>query len=245
MAWDPSTDNVGVDGYMVYRDGTPLTTVDGATLTYRDSTAAPETTYDYTVDAFDAAGNYSAQSAAAQVTTPPAAGTITLNPVADAYVDSTKVTTNYGSSNALRIDGDPDKAAYLMFDVSGITGTVTQVVLRIYAQSNSTVGHDVRAVTDTTWLESAITYSNAPGMGATLGSSGPFGLGSYIEVDITGYVTANGLLSIGVSTTHTTAIKYSSRSGANPPELVITQQQIACLIGIDLRLQHVCGLQMP
>jgi chitodextrinase len=70
LSWSASTDNVGVTGYTVYRNGSALTTVSGSTQSYSDTTASPSTTYSYTVDAFDAAGNHSAQSAAAGVHVP-------------------------------------------------------------------------------------------------------------------------------------------------------------------------------
>jgi chitodextrinase len=70
LAWSASTDNVGVSGYTVYRSGSTLATVSGATLAYTDSTVAPATNYSYTVDAFDAAGNRSGQSAPASVHVP-------------------------------------------------------------------------------------------------------------------------------------------------------------------------------
>jgi N-acetylglucosamine-6-sulfatase len=62
LYWSASTDNVAVTGYTIYRDGAFLATVDGATLTYVDDPVKPGTTYTYTVDAFDAAGNHSAVS---------------------------------------------------------------------------------------------------------------------------------------------------------------------------------------
>lgn len=68
LAWSPSTDNVGVTGYTVYRDGTALAAT--ATTSLTDNNVSAGTTYTYTVDAFDAAGNHSAQSQALQVTTP-------------------------------------------------------------------------------------------------------------------------------------------------------------------------------
>ena len=70
LSWNASTDNVGVTGYTVYRNGTTLATVNGSTLTYADTAVAGNTTYTYAVDAFDAAGNRSAQSIAAVITTP-------------------------------------------------------------------------------------------------------------------------------------------------------------------------------
>jgi chitodextrinase len=72
LAWSASTDNIGVAGYTVYRNGAAIDTTGATTTTYTDSTVAPSTTYTYKVDAFDAAGNHSAQSASVSVTTPPA-----------------------------------------------------------------------------------------------------------------------------------------------------------------------------
>lgn len=67
VSWQPSSDNVGVSGYSVWRNGTVLGTV--ATPGYLDASTAPGLTYTYTVKAHDAAGNVSAASDTAQVTT--------------------------------------------------------------------------------------------------------------------------------------------------------------------------------
>ncbi|MFD0331475.1 fibronectin type III domain-containing protein [Streptacidiphilus monticola] len=72
LAWNASTDNVGVTGYTVYRNGVQLATTAPATTTYTDQSVAAGTSYTYTVDAFDAAGNHSAQSSPLAVTTPTA-----------------------------------------------------------------------------------------------------------------------------------------------------------------------------
>jgi hypothetical protein len=67
LSWNASTDNVGVTGYQIYRNGAKLTT--SASTSYLDSGLAASTSYTYTVAAFDAAGNNSAQSAGASATT--------------------------------------------------------------------------------------------------------------------------------------------------------------------------------
>ncbi len=69
LSWDPASDNVGVTGYDVFRDGTLLTSL-GPQTTYSDTNAAAGTTYSYRVRAKDAAGNLSALSTAAAATTP-------------------------------------------------------------------------------------------------------------------------------------------------------------------------------
>lgn len=67
LAWNPSTDANGVAGYTIYRGGASVTTVVGTT--FNDTGLNPGQTYSYTVDAFDAAGNHSAQSSASSITT--------------------------------------------------------------------------------------------------------------------------------------------------------------------------------
>jgi hypothetical protein len=61
------TYSVGVAGYKVYRAGTQIATVTGTS--YQDSGLDASTAYSYTVAAYDAAGNTSAQSASASATT--------------------------------------------------------------------------------------------------------------------------------------------------------------------------------
>jgi chitodextrinase len=75
LSWNPSTDNVAVTGYTVYRDGSQLAVVTGGATSYSDTSVSPSTTYGYTVDAFDAAANHSALSGSVSVTTPAAADT--------------------------------------------------------------------------------------------------------------------------------------------------------------------------
>ncbi|UJF34425.1 carbohydrate binding domain-containing protein [Paenibacillus hexagrammi] len=78
LSWTAATDNVGVTGYDVYRDGVKVASSTG--VSYTDTALQPNTTYTYTVSAYDAAGNKSAQSQAVQVTTPeaPAGQTVTV-----------------------------------------------------------------------------------------------------------------------------------------------------------------------
>ena len=61
LAWNASTDNVGVTGYYVYLNDAPLTTTTGTSFTHSGLTAG--TTYNYRVSAFDAVPNHSAWTA--------------------------------------------------------------------------------------------------------------------------------------------------------------------------------------
>lgn len=73
LTWNASNDNVAVAGYRVRRNGNLVGTVAGTA--FSDAGLSASTTYNYTVSAFDAAGNESAQSATVSVTTPGSADT--------------------------------------------------------------------------------------------------------------------------------------------------------------------------
>ncbi len=59
LSWSASTDNVGVTGYRLTRNGTTVATLSGSTLSYTDVGLTATTTYTYTLVALDAAGNTS------------------------------------------------------------------------------------------------------------------------------------------------------------------------------------------
>jgi len=61
LAWDAASDDVGIAGYRVYRDGVLVGSPGGTTFT--DTGLAVGSSYTYSVTARDAAGNQSAQSA--------------------------------------------------------------------------------------------------------------------------------------------------------------------------------------
>ncbi len=69
LTWDPSTDDKGIAGYEIYRNGTLLTSI-GAVTNYTDTPVSPSFTYHYQVQARDLVGNLSARSTVASVTTP-------------------------------------------------------------------------------------------------------------------------------------------------------------------------------
>jgi hypothetical protein len=84
LSWTASTDDVGVSGYRVYRDGSQVGSV---TLTrYTDGKLSPSTAYSYTVAACDAAGNCSSTSAGVSATTA-AASDLLSNAEADCLFD--------------------------------------------------------------------------------------------------------------------------------------------------------------
>ncbi|MCZ3386314.1 MAG: fibronectin type III domain-containing protein [Actinomycetia bacterium] len=71
LSWVAATDDVGVTGYDVFRDSAQIASIRAGT-TYADLSPTAEGTYIYQVRAQDAAGNISALSNSATVSTPPA-----------------------------------------------------------------------------------------------------------------------------------------------------------------------------
>lgn len=73
LAWNASTDNAGgsgLAGYKLYRNGTLAATITAASGTsYTDTGLSAGTNYSYTISAFDASANESAQSSSISVST--------------------------------------------------------------------------------------------------------------------------------------------------------------------------------
>jgi peptidoglycan hydrolase-like protein with peptidoglycan-binding domain len=67
LSWASSTDNIGVAGYDIYQNGINIATT--TTLSYANTGLSPSTSYTYTIDTFDGAGNASAQSSSTSATT--------------------------------------------------------------------------------------------------------------------------------------------------------------------------------
>ena len=97
LGWTASTDDVGVTGYKIFRNGTQVATT--AATSYSDTGLNDATTYSYTVRAYDAADNTSAASntasATTQDTTPPSVPT---NLAADA-VSPSQVNLSWNASS--------------------------------------------------------------------------------------------------------------------------------------------------
>ncbi len=134
LSWSASTDNVGVAGYRVYRNGVQVGTT--ASRTYSDTGLLAATLYSYRVAAYDAAGNVSAQSAAISATTlvsnPPPTSTPTtvrLSPAADTFININ--TSVYNTSTTLNTYTFPANqvanASLMKFNLSALpAGAVIQ-----------------------------------------------------------------------------------------------------------------------
>ena len=205
-----STDNVGVTGYEIFRDGTLLTTKDRDDALGHDRRCGDE--LHYQVRALDAAGNRSGFGNSVAVTTPNIT-TLTLSPDADARVSEGSPSSNYGTNNYIRTDGgtDPDVDSYLKFTVSGLSGAVQSAKLRVYAYSGSVDGPAVYT-TGTGWAETAINWNNRPApTSAAADDKGTVATNSWVEFNVAPFITGNGTYSFRLATTSTDGVDIRSR----------------------------------
>jgi chitodextrinase len=135
VSWTASTDNVGVTGYNVYRNGTYIATT--SNLTYLFSGLTANTTYNITVLALDAAKNRSALSTALSVKTLANAGD-TVAPTAPNNLISSALTD---TSFVLGWDAATDNVAvtgyeiYLGTTLKGTSATTSFTVTGLTAST--------------------------------------------------------------------------------------------------------------
>lgn len=219
LSWTASTDNVGVTGYEIYRDGVKIGTT--AAVTYTDSGLSAQTTYSYTIKSYDATGNLSAASAAASITTPagnsvtiyykqgytapkihyrPVGGTWTTSPgvsiPAAEIAGYNKITINLGTATQLEACFNNGSGTW---DNNGGSNYLFGVGTWTYTPTGSiTSGAPVPAVADTT------APSTPTNLTATASSSTGAALtwtASTDNVGVTGYEVYRGAVKIGTTAT--------------------------------------------
>src|SRR5256885_611778 len=108
LSWSASTDNVGVTGYIVRRNGVQVATP--VTTSFADTGLSAATTYSYTVAARDAAGNISPNSASVSIT----------------IADTTPPTTPIGLTAAVAGSSGANLSWSASTDNVGVTGYIVR-----------------------------------------------------------------------------------------------------------------------
>ena len=138
-------------GYRVYRGGVLLATL-GMVTSYQNTGLTPATSYSYTVQALDAAGNASPQSAAATATTQSVATALAISSVL-ANSDATNAyysVTYTGSPSWIQVFLDTDRNPASGFPTSGIGAACADVFAeRVAKKIAELTGFDA---TDKPWL---------------------------------------------------------------------------------------------
>lgn len=159
-----------------------------------------------------------------------------ITPSQDAYTDSSKPTTNFGTATTLGTANTlPSiQASYIQFDLSsipaGYTGAnIAKATLKLYVNSAATAGSLNVDFVSGTWSEKTITHNLAPALGTTIVSGVPLTTAStnrYVEIDITSALQAwlNGTPNDGIALVANSPLSATFDSKENtaqshPPEL--------------------------
>ncbi|MEO5776220.1 MAG: reprolysin-like metallopeptidase [Flavobacterium sp.] len=220
LSWTASTDNVAVTGYDVYKDGALLGSTTTAT-TYAVTGLTASTAYAFTVKAKDAAGNVSAVSNTANVTTSAAADTTAPTaPTSLTASGTTQTTTDLSwtaSTDNVAVTGyDVYKDGALLGSTTtattyAVTGLTASTAYAFTVKAKDAAGN-VSAVSNTANVTtSAAPDTTAPSAPSSLTASGTTQTttdlswtASTDNVAVTGYdVYKDGAL-LGSTTTATT-----------------------------------------
>ncbi len=174
----------------------------------------------------------------------PSAHTITLTPVADAYVQGgVNAGTNFGTGASLQTKditaSDVNRETFLRWDLSGVSGKIMQAKVRLAGTAASQVGNESCAtlVSSNSWSETTLTFSNKPASGKLFAQWLPV-TGQPVEFSVTPQVTdtllGDGKLSLRILSTDNFGglgnVTYASRensNAANRPQLILTFENTA------------------
>lgn len=160
LSWNVASDNVGVSGYRVYQGETLLTTLDGGTLSYTVSGLSPGTAYTFSVQAGDAAENWSADGPTVTATT--ATGGDGDAPYWNSPVLNTAGVTQSGLTLSWAPAGDnTGVSAYKVYQDDTLLGTV----------SGSTLTYTVSGLAAGTFYTFRVQAGDAAGNWSTDGPS--------------------------------------------------------------------------
>ena len=147
LSWEAATDNVGVMGYLVYRDNQLIQTVTDADLAYTDNGLTEDTTYTYEVRAVDQAGNVSAASNAVTARTKLASSS---PPAVPLNLKVTSVTTDSVSLSWESATDSIDVIGYIIYRdnqlIQGVIGAEEVAYTDIGLMEDTMYTYQVRAV---------------------------------------------------------------------------------------------------
>ncbi|MHC4754892.1 MAG: Calx-beta domain-containing protein, partial [Planctomycetota bacterium] len=198
---------------------------------YTDDGLDPNTQYTYTVQMRDSVSptpNTGTVSSSASATTDPEPNSTVddFNATEDAYVKQAKSTTNYGTSNDLRVRGDTSTKnihSYVKFVVTGV-GTVTDATLTIYSYDVN-MDVDVYQSANTTWSEGTIDWSSAPGSTGSVLDTQSAGSSEWVDFDVSTLVTGNGTYAFVLKgDTDASGRDFRSSESAYMPVLSVTHE---------------------
>ncbi len=176
--------------------------------------------------------------------------TVTLVPVADAYVqngDQTNV--NFGSSSSLAAKAATNslgRESFLRFDLSSAPGQILSASLRLYPFTvQDPINHGLAPVADNSWTESGLTWNNKPASGPEFTQWLVAASNTPVLIPITSLAqqaaSSDGLLSLRIYSTGLptptnggyTAYTSKEGSAANRPQLILTMPRIPPSVSLN------------
>jgi hypothetical protein len=131
----------------------------------------------------------------------------------------------------LRVARDPATVSYLRFEVTGVGDqAVRRATLRLYAYEASPSGYVVQLVDTADRSSSSAGSSRRRPPGRIIGASGAYVAGALTEVDLTPFVTADGIYSFALSSAADGPLAYaglSDRAFAPRLFLVLAEPEVA------------------
>ena len=174
LTWTASTDNVGVAGYTIYRNGSAIKTLPAYQVAYSDTTVAASTTYSYSIAAFDPAGNHSPATTPISVTTD-----YTLTVTSAHGTVSRDDPGPYHHGDVVHLTAVPN-AGWSFADWSGdATGTNNPVAITINSGKSVTAHYTQNVYT--------LTVTSAHGT-VKRSSPGPYHYGDVVQLTAAPYV---------------------------------------------------------
>jgi len=150
---------------------------------------------------------------------------LTFTAEADALVDEQNPDTNSGAVSDLDVTQANNRSieSYLRFTVSGVSGAIQSAQLRIYSTTANAGDGPAVYPTDNSWTETDITWNNHPARtGDATDNKGSIPGNTWVEYDVTSLLTGDGTFSFVLAGDSRDNVRFSSREGNNPPQLVIT-----------------------
>jgi hypothetical protein len=157
---------------------------------------------------------------------------LTFAPQHDAYVKSNEPAINFGTAGTLRgkLGATEVMHSFLQFNVTNANNAIVSAKLRLQVADGSPSGGSVHLVsnnylnTTTPWIETGLTWDNAPGISsAALSSKGAVSVGQWVEFDVTAAVVGNGIYSFGLKSDYADAVYYRAKENgaATLPKLIL------------------------
>jgi endoglucanase len=257
LAWNASTDDIGVTGYQVLRGATVVGSPTG--LSFTDTGLAAATTYSYTVRALDASGKQSGASTAVNATTATVVsnfelGTASPNTVSVARAGTATATlnvvrTNFTGAITFTATGLPAgvTAAFSPASTTGNSSTVTFTAsgtatlgsanVTLTGTSGSVSKSSSVALNVTGTPTSDFTLGNATAVSVARGASG----GTTVAINRTNFTGAVTFAASGLPSGVTVAFNPSTATTGNSVTATFTAASAATLGAATVTLTGTSG----